>query len=119
MAVTGVAVPVEVLTSEHNPCPLLLAGARLRLAVLGKIQPLLRAVTPLIMVRGRNKMFPSRPKKLLEFLQYFQYCSWSGNCSQQGFTRFFVLPHFCMPVSRVVIWAGMVENQPRFPFRWY
>lgn len=43
-------------------CPLLLqpqpCWGRLRHAVLGKTQCLLRAITPLIMVRGRNKMFP-------------------------------------------------------------
>lgn len=76
-------------------------------------------MTSLIMVIKRNKMFSSPPKMLLEFLQYFQYYSWSEDCNQLRLTSVFLLPHFCMSISRVVTWVGKVEKLQRFPFRWY
>lgn len=108
-------IPMVMLSSEHTSVSccsgLSLKGARWRHTVLGKIQHLFRAITPEITVRGRDKMFHSPPKMMLEFLQNSRYWPWSGNCSQLEFTHVFPLPHFHVPISRVVTRAGTVNQE--------
>lgn len=122
MAVTSGAVPAEMLSLEHTGVPhssgISLTGTSLRLTVLGKQWHLLRAIAPLIMAAGRNKMVHSPPETVTVFAVFLVLLVIKKLLSVGVFTHVFSLPHFCVPVSRVVTWAGTVEKLPRFPFRW-
>lgn len=80
-----------------------LTGTSLRLTVLGKQWHLLRAIAPLIMAEGRNKTACSPSQESVRVFAVFSVLLMIKKLQSMGL---FLLPHFCMPVSRVVTWAG-------------